>query len=277
MNPFHLGFMQRALVAGILVGTSCSILSNYIVLKNMSFIGHGISHVAFGGVALALLLGRNVNLITLAFSLLAALAIGLVSQRGKVSEDSAIGIFLVTGMALGVLFISLKKTYTPDVMGYLFGNILAVSWGDILLIVITGALVLGCVALFFKELFYFTFDEEMARVSGLPVTFIHYLLLGLIAVNVVIAIKVVGVILVSALLIIPATTAQQLTGNFRRMMAISLMVGLISNFGGLYLSYLLDIPSGSTIVLTLFFFFLTALAIRVVRGRGWRAVPKRKR
>ncbi len=276
MNPFHSGFMQRALLAGILVGASCSILSNYIVLKNMSFIGHGISHVAFGGVALALLLGWNVNITTLAFSLLAALAIGLVSQRGRVSEDSAIGIFLVTGMALGVLFISLKKTYTPDVMGYLFGNILAVSWGDILMIAVTGFVVLGCVFLFFKELFYFTFDEEMARVSGIAVTFFHFVLLALIAVNVVIAIKVVGVILVSALLIIPAVTAHQITGNFRWMIAVALGVGMISNFVGLYLSYLLDIPSGSTIVLSLFCCFLIALALRVIREKRGGTVSKKK-
>lgn len=267
MNPFSLGFMQRALIAGILVGISCSLLSIYIVLKKMAFIGHGISHAAFGGVALALLLGWNINMVALSFSVLTALAIGWVSQRGKVSEDSAIGIFLVTSMALGVLFIALKKTYTPDILGFLFGNILAVSRSDILYILIVGGLVVGSIALFFKELLYFTFDEEMARISGIPVTFLRFLLLILIAITIVVAIKVVGVILVSALLIIPAVTSSQITGNFRKMVALAILVGLLSNFGGLYLSYLLDIPSGATIVLVLFFLFLLSFIYRSLKER----------
>jgi len=229
----------------------------------MAFVGHGIGHASLGGVALGVLAGINTTFMALVFCVATAVAIGLVSQRKHVSEDSAIGIFLVAAMALGVLFISLKKTFV-DVEGFLFGNILAVSHSDIIFIIVITVIVLGLVALFFKELFYFSFDEEMAAVSGIPVTFIRFMLLILIALTVVVAIKVVGVILVSALLVIPAVCATQLTLDFKAVMGISILVGLIANFGGLLFSYYLNAPSGATIVLVLFGLFLLTYGFRGV-------------
>ncbi len=264
MSIFSFGFMQRALVAGLLVGLVCAVLSVYIVLRRMAFVGHGIGHASFGGVALGVLAGINTTLMALVFCVATAVAIGLVSQRKHVSEDSAIGIFLVAAMALGVLFISLKKTFV-DVEGFLFGNILAVSHSDIIFIIVITVIVLGLVALFFKELFYFSFDEEMAAVSGIPVNFIRFMLLILIALTVVVAIKVVGVILVSALLVIPAVCATQLTLDFKAVMGISILVGLIANFGGLLFSYYLNAPSGATIVLVLFGLFLLTYGFRGVK------------
>ncbi len=266
MSIFGFGFMQRALVAGLLVGLVCAVLSVYIVLRRMAFVGHGIGHASFGGVALGVLTGINATFMALVFCIATAGAIGVVSQRKRVSEDSAIGIFLVAAMALGVLFISLKKTFV-DVEGFLFGNILAVSHSDIVFIIVIAVIVLGLVALFFKELFYFSFDEEMAEVNGIPVDFVRYMLLTLIALTVVVAIKVVGVILVSALLVIPAVCATQLTLDFKAVMIISIITGMIADFLGLLLSYYLNAPSGATIVLVLFGLFLLSYGFRGLKER----------
>ncbi|MHB8779997.1 MAG: metal ABC transporter permease [Candidatus Geothermincolia bacterium] len=265
MSIFEYAFMQRALVAGLAVGFICAILSVYIVLRHMAFVGHGIGHASFGGVALGILLGVNVTATALLFAAFTGLAIGVVSRRRRVSEDSAIGIFLVAAMALGVLFIFLKQGFTPEISTFLFGNILAVTRADIIFIVITGAVVLAMTFFFSKELMYSSFDEEMAAASGVPVDFIRFMLLTLIALTIVTAIKVVGVILVSALLVIPAVCATLLTVDFKRVIAISVALGLLADFFGLLLSYYLDVPSGATIVLLLFGFFLVSYAAHGIR------------
>ena len=202
-------FMQRALVAAVLVGVVCSVIGTYVVLRKMAFIGAGISHSAFGGVALGYLLGLDPIGIAIPFCFATAMAIGWVSRKGRVSEDTAIGIAFASTMALGALFISLKKGYNLDLFGYLFGSILAVSKSDLWLILGLGLGVIVIVALLFKELLFVSFDEEMAAVSGLPVQTLYFLLLGLMALTVVISIKIVGIILVEALLVIPAAAAFQ--------------------------------------------------------------------
>ena len=250
MDILHYAFMQRALVAAVLVGVVCSVIGTYVVLKKLAFIGAGISHSAFGGVALGYLLGVNPIGVAIPFSLAAAMAIGWVSKKGRVSEDTAIGIFFASSMALGVLFIGLKAGYNVDLFGYLFGSILSVSSSDIWLILGLGLGVIVVVILLFKEFFFMSFDEEMAAVSGLPVRTLYFLLLGLMALTVIISIKIVGIILVEALLVIPAAAAFQLTRNFVRMMLLSVLLGVVSSVAGLFLSYWLNLASGATIVLT---------------------------
>ena len=243
-------FMQRALIAAVLVGIVCSVIGTYVVLKRLAFIGAGISHSAFGGVALGYLLGLSPVGVAIPFSLATAMAIGWVSRKGKIPEDTAIGIFFASTMALGVLFIGLREGYNVDLFGYLFGSILAVSVSDIWLILGLGLGVIAVVILLFKEFFFMSFDEEMATVSGLPVQGLYFVLLGLMALTVIISIKLVGIILVQALLVIPAAAAYQLTRNFMRMMLISVLIGLFSGVLGLFLSYWCDLASGATIVLT---------------------------
>jgi len=250
MDILHYAFMQRALVAAVLVGVVCSVIGTYVVLKKLAFIGAGISHSAFGGVALGYLLGVNPIGVAIPFCLAAAMAIGWVSKKGRVSEDTAIGIFFASAMALGVLFIGLKAGYNVDLFGYLFGSILSVSSSDIWLILGLGLGVIVVVILLFKEFFFMSFDEEMAAVSGLPVRTLYFLLLGLMALTVIISIKIVGIILVEALLVIPAAAAFQLTRNFVRMMLLSVLLGVVSGVAGLFLSYWLNLASGATIVLT---------------------------
>ncbi len=241
--------MQRALVEAVIIGGLCAVIGVYVVLNGLSFIGAGISHSAFGGIALGLFLGINPTLAALLFSIAIAISIGVTSEQGRLRHDTAVGIFFAATMAFGILLISLLKGFYLDIFSYLFGNILAVTTGDIIFTSVIAVLELGVIALFYKELLAISFDQEMATVMGLPVRKLYYLLLILMSCTVVTAAKAVGIVLVSALIVTPAASAYQLTKRFNAMMLLSVTFGIGASLGGLFLSYLLDIPSGATIVL----------------------------
>jgi len=260
-------FMQRALLASVLIGTVSAVIGVYVVLRGLSFIGAGIAHASFGGVALGFLLGINPMLAAVVFCLLTAWGIAWTSRRAEVKEDTAIGIFFASTMALGILVIGLMRGYNVDLFGYLFGSVLAVTRQDLWLSLLMGAGVLLTVGLFFKELLFITFDPEMAQVSGLPAGALYVLLLSLMALTIVLSIKVVGIILVSALIVIPAAAAYQLTEDFRRMMLLAVVVGNLSAVAGLFLSYWLDTASGATMVLTATAFFILSALLSPRRRR----------
>jgi zinc transport system permease protein len=261
-------FFRRALFAGVLVVVMLSVLSFFVVLKRISFMGAGISHSALGGVALGAVLGINVTLSASVFCAGIALLIGLIARRGRVREDAAIGITFSGTMALGVTLIALSESYTSGLFSYLFGSILSVTTADILVIAVYCVGVVLIVAALFKPLLYASFDRDVARTTGLPVGALHYLLLVLIALAVVASIKLVGIVLVSALLVLPAATAAQVTRTYRSMLAASVISGLVSLLAGLVLSYRFDLPSGATIVLcSCILFFLCAALFRRRRRR----------
>jgi zinc transport system permease protein len=261
-------FMRHALLAGLMVSVMCGAISNFVVLKRLSFLGAGISHAAFGGVALGVLLGAEPLYTGIAFTWALTMIIGYVSREGRLSEDTAIGIAYVAAMALGTIFLGFARSYNFDVFGYLFGNILAVTETDLIVTATAGVVILLLLGLFRKELVFLAFDEEMARVVGLPVRFLYYLLLSIMALTVMIAIKVVGIVLVSALLVLPGATSLQLTKNIVPMVGLSMVCGLVSTISGLYLSYTFDLASGATIVLTATLLFGLAMA---AAPRRWRA------
>lgn len=268
-------FMQRALVSAVLIGTICAVIGVYVVLRGLSFIGSGIAHASFGGVALGFLLGWNLVLTAFLFCLATALGIGYVSRKGEIKEDTAIGIFFSATMGLGILLVGLLEGYNVDLFGYLFGSILAVTRQDLWITVGLSGLVMAVIGLLYKEFLFICFDAEMAEVVGLPVERLYYLLLGLMAITIVISIKVVGIVLVSALLVAPAATAYQLTDDFRRMVLLAVLVGVGSAVVGLFLSYWLRTASGATIVVTatLVFFAATFLSPRrrdIARALGAR-------
>ncbi len=261
-------FMQRALLASVLIGTVSAVIGVYVVLRGLSFIGAGTAHASFGGVALGFLLGINPLLAAVVFCLLTAWGIAWTSLRAEVKEDAAIGIFFASTMALGILVIGLMRGYNVDLFGYLFGSVLAVTRQDLWLSLLLGAGVLLTVGLFFKELLFITFDPEMAQVSGLPAGALYVLLLSLMALTIVLSIKVVGIILVSALIVIPAAAAYQLTEDFRRMMLLAVVIGNLSAVAGLFLSYWFDTASGATMVLTATAFFVLSALLSPRRRRG---------
>jgi zinc transport system permease protein len=246
----HYGFVQKALMAGILAGVLLAVIGVYVVLKKMSFIGDGIAHSAFGGVALGLLLGVNTTLSAVIFAWATAMLIGISKKNSKTSEDALIGIFFAFTMALGVIFIGFNKHYNSDIFGYLFGDILAVTDTDVITLAGVAAIVLLAVYVYFKELLFFTFDEEGARVSGIPVDFIYFLLLSLISMAIVASIKIVGIILAVAFLIIPVSTALLVTRDFKKLLVLSVFISIISTIAGFIFSYMFNLASGATIVVT---------------------------
>ena len=254
------GFMQRALIAGILVGVLCAVLGFFVVLKRLSFIGVGISHSAFGGVAIGVLCGIEPLLAAAAFASIVAWGIGWVSRKGQLHEDTAIGILFSSAMALGVALISLSSTYQVDLFGYLFGNILAVSPNDLWMLGAISVFVLAALGLLFKELLFVAFDEEVARANGLPVTPLYFLLLTCLALAVVAAIRVVGLILVEALLVIPAAIGYQVARGYRAMLCVSAVSAVLAAITGLFVSYAFNVAAGATIVLVLTLLFFLALA-----------------
>jgi len=253
-----LGFMQRAILGGMMVGATCAFLSVFVVLRRMAFVSQGVSHAAFGGVALAVLLGVDPGWGATAFAVGTALAIGVVSRRRQVAEDSTIGIFLAVAMALGILFLGFKKGSTANLFGYLFGSILSILPADLpWMLAVTGA-VFVVLVVFAKELYFYVFDEDMARVTGIPVDRLYFGLLVLLALAIVASLKLVGVILVTALLVIPASAVRLLTTNIVALIVGSVAVGIVSVVTGLTAAYLLDVSPGASIVLVLFGFFLVA-------------------
>jgi ABC-type Mn2+/Zn2+ transport system permease subunit len=260
-------FMQRALIEAVLVGGVCALIGVYVVLNGLSFIGAGISHSTFAGVAFGLLLGIDPVLTALLFSMAVALSIGAVSEHSTLSHDTAVGIFFAATMALGVLLISLMDNYYVDIFSYLFGNILALTAADLWISGIMAALIGVVIALLYKELLALSFDAELAGVMGLPVRFLRYLLLVLMALTVVLSVKSVGIVLVSALIVTPAAAAQQLTRSFSRMMLLSVIFGAGSSIAGLLLSYWINVPSGAGIVLVATLVFFIAWAVSPARRK----------
>jgi zinc transport system permease protein len=242
-------FFQHALIAGVLISVACGIIGSFVVIKKIALISGGISHSAFGGIGLGYLLGFDPILGALVFSLASALGIGVVSRTAGEHEDTLIATMWATGMALGILFVSLAPGYAPDLFTYLFGNILFIPTSDLLLMLALDLLIVGVVYLFYNELLAVTFDEEFASIMNIPVHRIYLLLLCLTALTVVMLIRAVGVILVIALLTLPAAIGRQHSTRLHRIMGIAIVLGIIFTFAGMWLAYLLSVPSGASIIL----------------------------
>ncbi len=268
-------FMRNALIAGVLASVVCGIIGPYVVVNRIVFISGGISHAAFGGIGLGYLLGINPIWGAVFFSLASAVGIGGVSRWTNLRQDTAIGILWAIGMALGVIFIGLSPGYAPDLFGYLFGNILTVPFSDLVVMLILAAIIILVVSLLYKELLAFSFDEEFAVVAGVPVGRLYFLLLGLIALTVVVLIRIVGIILVIALLTIPAAISARFTHNLKRMMVLSVVLGMVFNFCGLWLSAALNLASGATIILVAGTAFLISVPFRARRVPESQAQPDR--
>jgi len=263
-------FMQNALIAGLLAAIACGIVGVYVVVKRLVFISGGIAHASFGGIGLGYLLGINPVLGAMFFAIASALGMGLVTKRTKLSEDTAIGIMWATGMALGIVFIGLAPGYTPDLFSYLFGSILTVPTFDLILMLILDVIIIAIVLLLYKEFLLLSFDEEFSTVAGVPTQRLYLLLLCLIALTVVVLIRVVGIILVIALLTIPAALARQFTHSLKKMMLLSILAGAVFTFSGLWLSYLLDLASGATIILVAGIVLFISFGISRLRHRTQR-------
>ena len=265
-DPWSLEFMRRALLAAMVVSAVAAVIGSFVILKGMAFIGDALPHASFGGVAVAFVLGANLYLGGAIAAVLTAILIGFVSRRGLIKYDTAIGILFVGAFAAGILIISRQNNYTPDLFSFVFGNVLGVSWNDVWTTAALSAIILLLVLLFYKEILFVAYDPSMAAASGLPVAAIQYGLLALIGVTTVIGLQTVGIVLVVALLVTPAATAQLLTRRLPPMMAVGALVGVLSSLVGLYIAYYADVAASAAIVLTATGFF--ALAFLFAPGRG---------
>ncbi|RLG34852.1 metal ABC transporter permease [Methanosarcinales archaeon] len=258
-------YVQNALMATLLVSIACGIVGTYVVINRIVFISGGISHTAFGGIGLGYLIGVSPIITAIPFSIIAAIGIGLISKEAEVSEDTAIGILWTMGMALGIIFIGLSPGYAPDLIGYLFGNILTVPSFDLIIMLVLDLVIILLVILFYREFLAISFDEDFAEVVGIPTRWFYLLLLSLIALSVVVLVRVVGIILVIALLTIPAAICGQFTHNIRKMMLLSIVISAILTTAGFLLSYYLDLASGATIIMVLGIAFIISSLIK--KGR----------
>ncbi len=266
VEPLTYAFMQRGLLAALMVGLICSVVGSYVVLRGMSYLGDALAHAILPGVAVAYLLQGNLTLGALVAAVTVALLISLFSRQGTIKEDTAIGIWFAAALALGVALISSIRSYAVDLTHILFGNVLGVSNQDLLLTAVLGGVVLVSIFLLYKPLLVLSFDPVLAATLRLPRNLLRTLLLVLLALAIVVSLQTVGVGLVAAMLVTPAATAYLLAWRLSRMMALSAVFGMVSSLVGLYASYYLNIASGAAIVLTATLIFILAYLFSPIRG-----------
>jgi len=275
LDPLQFSFITRGLIAGTLVGVVCAVLGVFVVIRGMAFIGDALAHTVLPGVVFAFLMGFNLIIGAFVAGIITALSIGWFSKEGEVSEDTAIGILFSGLFALGIAMLSRIQSY-QDLTHILFGNILGVSRGDLIIMGAVVAVVLVGIALFYKELVITSFDPGHAVAIGLSPSTIRYGLLILLVLAVVSGIQAVGVVLVVSLLVTPAAAASFLTKRLPLMMLLSVLISVFAAIVGLYVSYYSDISSGPVIVLTLTWFFILVYFFAPHRGMIWRMVSMRR-
>lgn len=267
MEIFQFGFMQRAFLAGLIIAVVAPVIGIFLVLRRLSLFGDGLGHIAFSGVAVGLFAKVNPALSALMLAVLGAMGIERLRARGKLSGDAAIAIFFSSGLASGLVLAKLAGGFDARLLGFLFGSLVAVSPTDLWLSAGLGGAVLLTVLLLRKALFAITFDEETAKAAGLPVGALNLLLAVLAAVTIVVAMQVVGLLLISALLVLPVAASLQLAKSFRWALLFSVGLSLFSVIAGLFGAYYLDLPAGATIVLTATLLFALAASATTLRQK----------
>lgn len=274
-EPLAYQFFRMGLAVSVLVGLLCGLMGVYVVLRHMSYIGHGLSHAVFGGAVVAYVASVDFYLGAGTWAFASALIINAVARSHRVGADAAIGIVTTASFAVGVALISMTSSFTTNFEAALFGNILGVTELDLAVVGVVTMAIAALIVLFYKQLLFVTFDPEVAPIFGVRARFVDSLFALMLAATIVASINVVGVTLIAATLIIPATTARLLTDSFARMLVLSSLLGAISGAIGMYLSYWLDISSGATIVLLEAGIFVVAFVISAISGRRqvWAPAP----
>lgn len=256
---FQYQFLAHAALACLLCGIACGIIGTYVVCRRLVFLSGGITHASFGGIGMAYYFGANPLLGALIFAILSAWGIETFTSRKQIREDSAIGLIWSLGMAIGIIFIYLTPGYAPNLMSFLFGNILSVTSTDIIWMAIVDTLILLIFATMYRPILYVAFDREYARSQNFPTRIISYLMATLVAITIVISIRVVGIVLLISLLTIPAVIGNLISKSFNRILIYGSVIAALSAFAGLYISYKTNIPSGAS---TIFVLTLTLIAVK---------------
>jgi len=261
----ELEFMQRAFVAGLVLAPLLSILGSFATLRKMSFFSDGIAHASLLGVALAIVVGIAPFVGALIIGVLFGILVFALERYAKLASDAVIGIVFTTGLALGVVIISQQQGYQPDLISFLFGNILSISWSDVWTIAILAAAIISIIGFRFRQFVLLSLSQDLAWTSGVNVVRLNLLFYILLSVSVVLGVKLLGIILVSALLITPAATSKLVSRNFKSYVALSIVFALVSFIGGLIASYHFDLPSGASIVLTSTTMFLLTMLVNSIK------------
>ncbi|MCD8185223.1 MAG: metal ABC transporter permease [Rikenellaceae bacterium] len=248
---FEFRFLGNAAIACVLAGIACGIIGTYIVCRRLVFLSGGITHASFGGIGIAYYLELNPIAGAGVFAVLSALSMEALSQKMKIREDSAIGILWSIGMALGIVFVALTPGYAPNLMSFLFGNILSITQANLWAMAFLSALLILIFTLFYRPILYIAFDREYARTQNLPVTFINSMMMVLTALTIVLSIRLVGIVLLISLLTIPPVIVNSLTRSYRKIMIWSCVISAGGTFFGLFFSYSTDIPSGACTIIVL--------------------------
>ncbi len=269
LDPLAYGFMQRGLVAALVVGLLCSVVGCYVVVRGMAYLGDAIAHAVLPGVAVAYLLRADLTVGAMIAAFGVAIGIGWLSRQGTLREDTAIGIVFAASLALGVALISTIRTYAQDLTHILFGNVLGVSIRDLWLAGILGLVILGVIGVFYRELMLISFDPVFAATLKIPAERLRILLLMVLAATVVVSMQVVGVGLVTAMLVTPGASAYLLVRRLPSMMAVAALIGMGSNVAGLYLSFYVNVASGAAMVLVATSVFLLTFLFSPQQGQVW--------
>jgi zinc transport system permease protein len=264
VEMLSLPFMQRAFIAGIAIAVPLALLGVFVTAKGIAFFGDGIAHASLAGIAFGLLVGVSPLWCALVVAIVCAIALAILEERSNLKSDSTLAFLFTVGFAIGVVLLSLKSGYQPDVMSYLFGNILTIGKPDLFFIVPFAAVCAGIFLVLQRQMMLLVLNREMAWLAGIPVVAAHALLYTLLAITVVVAVKLLGVALVSALLVIPVIAARQWARSLQSLFVLSIVFAEVAVVGGLTISYVLDIPSGASVVLT---GALLAMVAHVVRSR----------
>ena len=267
IEALQFDFMRHALMAGVLVSIACGIVGVYVVVNRFVFVSGGIAHAAYGGIGLGYFLGINPVWGAILFSLAAALGMGVVQRKTRQRADTIIGVMWAIGMAVGIVFVDLTRGYAVDLMSYLFGSILTVPRSDLVIMAILDVVIIALVVVFYKELLAISYDETFATVENVPVGAIYITLLCLVALTVVMLMRVVGLIMVIALLTMPAAISEQFTSSLKKMMVLSVILGIVFTTVGLWLSYALNLTSGATIILVTGCAFLLSVLYKALAKR----------
>lgn len=260
---FQYQFFINALLASVLTAISCGIIGSYVVTKRIVFVSGGITHASFGGIGLAYYLGLNPISGAFVFALLTGLGIESFTKKGSIRNDSVIAMLWSLGMAIGIIFIYLTPGYAPNLMSYLFGNILTIKNIDLIMLAGLSLIIILYFFINYRKILFISFDEDFASTRQVRVNLINHILMILVSLTIVLNIKTVGIILLISLLTVPQNTANLFTKDFKMIMIYSIVIAFIGSLSGLILSYYLDIPSGATIIFNLIIFYLLARLIKV--------------
>ncbi|KXK26831.1 MAG: High-affinity zinc uptake system membrane protein ZnuB [candidate division WS6 bacterium OLB20] len=257
--------MQRAITGGLIIAVLCACMGVFVTLRRESFLADAVAHASLSGVAVAFVLGWQPTLPAMAVGTLMSVAIVYIKKRTTISSDALIGIFYSALFALGVIIINLSPVYQPELSTYLFGSLLGISRTDLLVSIVVFAVIMILIQRLYQKLVFVTFDSESAWLHGIKTELLEYLLAIMASVTVIIAIKIVGIILVTALLLVPASTARLMAGSFRAMLPLAIAQSIIAMLGGIICAYLLDLPIGATIVLISTIIFMAVFVLRSLR------------